>query len=166
MNGDAHWWNGYIVKSVYKLFVVFSLQYSNYPRCWYYIKIKCDMYKMYLIVSFWFSNLDFLFSVLLYPPDRPHSDQQKIRQPDSAPLHSRHMADPPKRPRTPIEVKHRDKLRRSKSGKLLIDSRHQYPMSKRVSDVGFKQSLSTGRAVIRRKTDCWMTFEEYEDLTR
>lgn len=104
--------------------------------------------------------------VLLYPPDKPHSALKKLRHPDSAPLVSFHFADPPKRPRTPIEVKHKDKVRRSKSGKLLIDSRHKYPMNKSVAADGHKLNLSTGRAVIRRRVDCWMTFEEYERLTK
>ncbi|XP_045164216.2 EF-hand calcium-binding domain-containing protein 12-like [Mercenaria mercenaria] len=107
-----------------------------------------------------------LEKVLLYPGDKAHSDLRKLRHPDSAPLVSSHFADPPKRPRTPIEVKHKDKVRRSKSGKLLIDSRHKYPMSKNVSADAYKQNLSTGRAVIRRRVDCWMTFEQYEKLTR
>ncbi|XP_052779508.1 EF-hand calcium-binding domain-containing protein 12-like [Mya arenaria] len=104
--------------------------------------------------------------VLLYPPDKPHSGLRKVRHPDSAPLVSSHFADKAKRPRTPIEVKHKDKVRRSKSGKLMIDSRHKYPDSKRVYAEGYKQNLSTGRAVIRRRVDCWMTFEAYERLTR
>ncbi|KAL4226312.1 EF-hand calcium binding domain 12 [Mactra antiquata] len=108
-----------------------------------------------------------LEKVLLYPGEKPHGELQKrLRPPDSAPLVSSHFADPPKRPRTPIEVKHRDKVQRSKSGKLLIDSRHRYPMMKNVMAEGAKQNLSTGRAVIRRQIDCWMTFEEYEKLTR
>ena len=105
-------------------------------------------------------------SVLLFPPDIASTGMQKLRAPDSAPLYSRHLADPPKRARTPIEVKHRDKLLRTKNGHLLIDSRHQYPSSKRVLDPGYKVTLSTGRAVIRRKTDCWMTFEEYDKITK
>lgn len=104
--------------------------------------------------------------ILLYPPERPHSQLRKLRHPDSAPLVSAHFADSPKRPRTPIEVKHRDKVRRSKSGKLLIDSRHKYPMGKSVAAEGSKMNLSTGRAVIRRHVDCWMTFEQYEQLTK
>lgn len=82
-----------------------------------------------------------------------------------APLLSSHYAEAPKRPRTPIEVKHKDKVRRSKSGKLLIDSRHQYPQKSSVAASGKKMTLSTGKAIIRRQVDCWMTFEEYDRLT-
>ena len=107
------------------------------------------------------------FPVLLYPADKPHTDiRRKIRPPDMVELLSSHFADPPKRPRTPIEVKHKDKVRRSKSGKLLIDTRHQYPTNASVAPYGFKMNLSTGRAVVKRKVDCWMTFEEYEALTK
>ena len=109
----------------------------------------------------------FLFpAVLLYPPDIPHHEIKKIRPPDAAPLLSSHFADRPRRPRTPIEVKHKDKVRRSKSGKLLIDTRHEYPTKASIEPHGYKMNLSTGRAVVRRKTDCWMTFEEYERLTQ
>lgn len=108
-----------------------------------------------------------LEKVLLYPSDKPHSDiRKKIRPPDMVELLSSHFADPPKRPRTPIEVKHKDKVRRSKSGKLLIDTRHQYPTNASIAPYGYKMNLSTGRAVIKRKVDCWMTFEEYESLTK
>ena len=104
--------------------------------------------------------------MLLFPPDVPHSEIKKIRPPEAAPLLTSHFADPPKRPRTPIEVKHKDKVRRSKSGKLLIDTRHQYPTNLSIAPHGYKMNLSTGRAVIRRRVDCWMTFEEYEQLTK
>ncbi|KAK3102250.1 hypothetical protein FSP39_009912 [Pinctada imbricata] len=103
--------------------------------------------------------------VLLYPPDKPHSAISHAVKTPGAPLLSSHYADPPKRPKTPIEVKHKDRVRRSKSGKLLIDSRHQYPQGRSVAATATKANLSTGRAFIRRKVDCWMTFEEYDKLT-
>ncbi|XP_060081393.1 EF-hand calcium-binding domain-containing protein 12-like [Ylistrum balloti] len=103
--------------------------------------------------------------VLLHPPDHPRvSIERRVKTP-GAPLLSSHHADPPKRPRTPIEVKHKDKVRRSRSGKLLIDSRHKYPQRSTVAATGTKENLSTGKAVIRRRVDCWMTFEEYDKLT-
>ncbi|KAL3851719.1 hypothetical protein ACJMK2_015446 [Sinanodonta woodiana] len=106
--------------------------------------------------------------VLLYPADLQHEDLRKrgLRPPDAAPLVSSHFADPPKRPKTPIEVKHKDKVRRSRSGRLLIDSRHKYPANQSIAPVGHRVNLSTGKAVIKRKVDCWMPFEEYERLTR
>ena len=109
----------------------------------------------------------FLFiSVLLYPPDIPHSFINKQVKTPGAPLLSSHYADPPKRPRTPIEVKHKDRVRRSQSGRLLIDSRHRYPQGRSVAASGSRANLSTGKAIIRRKVDCWMSFEEYDRLTR
>ena len=118
--------------------------------------------------TLWHFNMYiFHFPVLLYPPDKPHGDiSKKIRPPDMVQLLSSHFADPPKRPKTPIEVKHKDKVRRSKSGKLLIDTRHQYLTGASIAPYGYKMNLSTGRAVIKRKVDCWMTFEEYERLTK
>lgn len=107
-----------------------------------------------------------LEKVLLYPPDRPHHEIHRRVKTPADPLLSSHYAEPPKRPRTPIEVKHKDKVKRSKSGKLMIDSRHRYPAKSNVAATGTKENLSTGKAVIRRKVDCWMTFEEYERLTR
>lgn len=107
-----------------------------------------------------------LEKVLLYPPDLPHSFINKQVKTPGAPLLSSHYADPPKRPRTPIEVKHKDRVRRSQSGRLLIDSRHRYPQGRSVAATGSRANLSTGKAIIRRKVDCWMSFEEYDRLTR
>ncbi|XP_022302015.2 EF-hand calcium-binding domain-containing protein 12-like [Crassostrea virginica] len=107
-----------------------------------------------------------LEKVLLYPPDIPHSFINKQVKTPGAPLLSSHYADPPKRPRTPIEVKHKDRVRRSQSGRLLIDSRHRYPQGRSVAASGSRANLSTGKAIIRRKVDCWMSFEEYDRLTR
>lgn len=105
--------------------------------------------------------------VLLHPPDKPHSLlKKKIRQPGVGELMSSHFADPPKKPRTPMELKHKDKVKVSKTGQLLIDTRHMYPQRSKVADGGYKMNLSTGRAVVRRQVDCWMTFEEYDRLTR
>lgn len=103
---------------------------------------------------------------MLYPPDIPHSFINKQVKTPGAPLLSSHYADPPKRPRTPIEVKHKDRVRRSQSGRLLIDSRHRYPQGRSVAATGSRANLSTGKAIIRRKVDCWMSFEEYDRLTR
>lgn len=104
--------------------------------------------------------------VLLYPPEKLHRDLKKIRHPDSAPLMSSNFFAPPNRSHTTAEVKHKDKVLRTRSGKLMMNTRHNYPTKKRVHAEGFKQNLSTGRAVIHRKVNCWMTFEEYEKLTK
>ncbi|XP_064633040.1 EF-hand calcium-binding domain-containing protein 12-like [Lineus longissimus] len=106
-----------------------------------------------------------LEKVLFHPPDKSHRAlKKKIRQPGGQ-LLSSHFADPPKRPTTPIEVKHKGHMIKTASGKLLIDSRHMYPDSHSVKPVGTRMTLSTGRAFIQRQVDCWMTFEEYEKLT-
>ncbi|KAL5015165.1 hypothetical protein ScPMuIL_009435 [Solemya velum] len=108
---------------------------------------------------------ELLERVLLYPDDRPYpAIAQKIRPP-GMPLISAHFADPPKRPPTPIEVRHKDKVRRSKSGQLMIDSRHIYPQNSAIAPILTKANLSTGRAIVKRKVDCWMTFEDYNRLT-
>lgn len=61
-----------------------------------------------------------------------------------------------------------EQVKVSKEGKVqvFVDSRQAYPAKSKVSAVGSKMNLSTGRAVIRRQVDCWLTYEEYEKLTR
>ncbi|VDI41856.1 Hypothetical predicted protein [Mytilus galloprovincialis] len=125
----------------------------------------CDITKLCKLNGIILSER-LLEKVLLYPPDRPHHEIHRNVKTPADPLLSSHYAEPKKRPRTPIEVKHKDKVKRSKSGKLMFDSRHRYPQKSNVASSGTKENLSTGRAVIRSKVDCWMTFEEYERLTR
>lgn len=106
------------------------------------------------------------FSVLLYPAEKKVKElKSKLKKPEQA-LFSSHFADPPSPPPLPIEVKQKHKIKRSDSGRLLIDTRHVYPLRKNVAARCSKANLSTGRTLIRRKVDCWMTFEEYERLTR
>ncbi|XP_071082291.1 EF-hand calcium-binding domain-containing protein 12-like [Haliotis cracherodii] len=103
--------------------------------------------------------------VLLYPPDLPPgSIKRRVSQPGQK-LLSTHFATSPKPPRQPPEVRHKDKMKRSKSGQLMIDSRHRYPRGCNLTQSVSKETLSTGRALITRKIDCWMSFEEYEELT-
>ncbi|XP_046561164.1 EF-hand calcium-binding domain-containing protein 12-like [Haliotis rubra] len=103
--------------------------------------------------------------VLLYPPDLPPgSIKRRVSQPGQKLLSTR-FATSPKPPRAPLEVRHKDKMKRSKSGQLMIDSRHIYPRGSNVTQSVSRETLSTGRALISRKIDCWMSFEEYEDLT-
>ena len=56
----------------------------------------------------------------------------------------------------------------SKEGKVqvFVDSRRAYPPRNKVAAVPTKMNLSSGKTVIRRKVDCWLTYEEYERLTR
>ncbi|CAH1783951.1 unnamed protein product, partial [Owenia fusiformis] len=107
-----------------------------------------------------------LQKVLLYPPELTHKELKKrIKQPGDELLSSK-FADPPKKPKTPIEIRHKDKVKRSKTGKLLMDTRYAYPQQHSIANHGTKVTLPHGKVVIRRKTDCWMTFEEYDRLTK
>ena len=56
----------------------------------------------------------------------------------------------------------------AKDGKIevFVDSRRAYPKRSKIAPAAHKMALSTGKAVIRRQVDCWLTFEEYERLTR
>ena len=46
------------------------------------------------------------------------------------------------------------------------EGKGHYPTKKSVSSAPTKVNLSTGRAIISRQVDCWMSFEEYDQLTR
>ena len=48
----------------------------------------------------------------------------------------------------------------------MVDSRHAYPTADKCEIVPTRMHLSTGKAFIRRQVDCWMTFEEYDNLTK
>ena len=54
----------------------------------------------------------------------------------------------------------------SKSGKVLVDARHAYPMKSSVGGKPQKVTLSTGKAVVHSQVNCWMTFEEYDGITK
>eukprot|EP00058_Branchiostoma_floridae_P021064 XP_002606554.1 hypothetical protein BRAFLDRAFT_105284 [Branchiostoma floridae] len=110
--------------------------------------------------------------VLLHPGDRlPTSCTAGLRQPGLN-LLSEHWNRSPaatkKAKKEEKAVKHQGDhvVKRTKQGTLLVDSRHVYPMQKRVGVTSQRMSLSTGKADISRVVDCWMTFEEYEQLTR
>lgn len=109
---------------------------------------------------------DLLSKVLLYPQDKLHNHLKKsLRQPAET-LLSKTFADPPKRPKTPVEERKTEKVKLSRAGKTLVDSRHAYPPRLQVAALPTKMHLSTGKAVIRRHVDCWLSFEEYENLTQ
>ncbi|XP_077981710.1 EF-hand calcium-binding domain-containing protein 12-like [Glandiceps talaboti] len=104
---------------------------------------------------------------LLTPGDKPPSGiRKKIHQPGVDILISSHFADPPPRPKTPIEVKHADKVHRSRTGELLMEAKHTYPQRRHIEPQKTVVNLSTGRAFISNKVNCWLSFEEYEYLTR
>ena len=50
--------------------------------------------------------------------------------------------------------------------KISFYSHHVYPPAASVTPRSERMNLSSGQANISRKTDCWMTYEEYCDLTR
>nr|XP_006820329.1 PREDICTED: EF-hand calcium-binding domain-containing protein 12-like [Saccoglossus kowalevskii] len=103
---------------------------------------------------------------LLMPGDKPVSRlKKKIAQPGCH-LVSRHFADSPTRSKTPIEVKHSDTIHRDKTGQLLMEAKHAYPQKRYVEPQTTMVHLSTGKAFISTKVKCWLTFEEYENLTR
>ncbi|XP_070559008.1 EF-hand calcium-binding domain-containing protein 12-like isoform X2 [Ptychodera flava] len=104
---------------------------------------------------------------LLSPGDKNISRiGKKITQPGSSVLVSSHFADPPARPRTPIEVKHADKVHRSRTGELLMEAKHTYPQRRYIEPQKSVMNLSTGKAFVAPKIDSWLTFEEYDELTR
>ena len=107
-----------------------------------------------------------LGKVLLYPPDKVHNYLKKVIRQPSEKLVSNSFADPPKRPKTPVEERKTEKVKLSKTGRRLVDSRQAYPSKDQVAPVPTKMHLSTGKAIVRRQVDCWMSFEEYETITR
>ena len=77
-----------------------------------------------------------------------------------------HFAKSPKKPKTPPEIRHKDTMKRSKNGALMIDVRHMYQPWSKVAPLASKENLSTGRAMVSRKSDVWMSFEEYDKYTK
>ena len=57
------------------------------------------------------------------------------------------------------------KLSKSKR-KINFYSYHVYPLAASVTPRSEMMNLSSGPANISRKADCWMTYEEYCNLTR
>jgi hypothetical protein len=76
------------------------------------------------------------------------------------------FAKPPKKPKTPPEIRHKDKIQLSRNGTVMLDTRHMYPPQAKVAAVPKKENLSTGRAMVQRKSDIWMSFEEYDKYTK
>eukprot|EP00057_Strongylocentrotus_purpuratus_P006457 XP_011660931.1 PREDICTED: EF-hand calcium-binding domain-containing protein 12 isoform X2 [Strongylocentrotus purpuratus] len=102
---------------------------------------------------------------LLHPGDKRVSHLKKrIRQPGTHTMSNR-FAEPPKPPESPDEFHDMEKVVVTKSGEVLVDSRHVYPKKHNVWSKPEMQNLSSGKAFISRKIDCWMSFEEYDKLT-
>lgn len=62
--------------------------------------------------------------------------------------------------------RNKGKIKRGRDGQLLIDYKHRFPSLAASTPVASKVQLSTGKAAVARKVDCWMTFEEYEAMTQ
>lgn len=115
-------------------------------------------------------NKDLLEKVLLYPKDRTVKTMKKnVRQPGSD-LPSACVSEPPKRPKSPAPALIKTKERRMKvtsSGRIMTEGGpNSYPSQRSVQPVYHKMNLSTGKAHIKRQVDCWMSFEEYDALTK
>ncbi|XP_041460330.1 LOW QUALITY PROTEIN: EF-hand calcium-binding domain-containing protein 12-like [Lytechinus variegatus] len=102
---------------------------------------------------------------LLHPGDkRVNQLKKRIRQPGTHTMSNR-FAEPPKPPESPDEFHDMEKVVVTKSGEVLVDSKHVYPKKQDIWPKPEMQNLSSGKAFISRKIDCWMSFEEYERLT-
>ncbi|XP_022101225.1 EF-hand calcium-binding domain-containing protein 12-like isoform X2 [Acanthaster planci] len=102
---------------------------------------------------------------LLHPGDKPISRiSSRIRQPGTHTL-SQHFADPPVPSEPPPKYHDPDKVVVSRSGELMMEAKHAYPQAHEVRAEAEMVSLSSGKAFVSRKVDCWMTFEEYDRLT-
>ena len=113
------------------------------------------------------------FTVLLYPPDKPHSQMIKSMKKKQLAIKAAAAASIQKKKRpltsTPIPDSGTAKvmmIQAPKPGKVVIDSESGYPRRQNVSRASHKMNLSTGKAVITRQVDCWVTFEEFTRLTR
>lgn len=115
-------------------------------------------------------NKNLLEKVLLYPKDRPvKSMNRKIQQPSHPPPNFAN--EPLKRstaPSTLINTKERRvTIKLDPCGRLMVEgNRGSYPSKRDVKPLLHKMHLSTGNAHIHRQVDCWMSFEEYDVLTR
>ncbi|XP_038047773.1 EF-hand calcium-binding domain-containing protein 12-like isoform X2 [Patiria miniata] len=103
---------------------------------------------------------------LLHPGDKPvHRISSHIRQPGTYTL-SQHFADPPAPSEPPPKYHDPDKVVVTRSGELMMEAKHAYPQGHEVRAEPEMMALSSGKAFVSRKVDCWMTFEEYDRLTR
>lgn len=109
-------------------------------------------------------------TVLLFPPDRPHTKLEgHIRQPAQPLLSSKFATESQNKHKTKTTS---DAVKKSKgkkrSGRFVYGNFRgaQYPLAKSTVAKEVKMHLSTGKALVRRQVECWMSFEEYERLTR
>ncbi|XP_033100475.1 EF-hand calcium-binding domain-containing protein 12-like isoform X2 [Anneissia japonica] len=105
-----------------------------------------------------------LQQALLYPGDKPHRTI-KLKSAPGNPFSS-NLADPPEPVKPPVKPVDPDKVRVSSTGEMLMEARHTYPFQDDVKREMQMMNLSSGKAFVSRKIDCWMTFEEYTYLTR
>ncbi|XP_071960308.1 EF-hand calcium-binding domain-containing protein 12-like isoform X2 [Antedon mediterranea] len=105
-----------------------------------------------------------LQQALLYPGDQPHKSIKLKSSPGQ--LLSSNFSNPPETVKHSTKTTDPDKIHVSSTGEMLIEARHAYPLREEVMREGRLMTLSSGKAYVSRKVDCWMTFEEYTELTR
>ncbi|XP_074644516.1 EF-hand calcium-binding domain-containing protein 12-like [Tubulanus polymorphus] len=104
-----------------------------------------------------------LEKALLYPADQSYEDivnKKMISVPGDQLLSCKFAQIKPRLPSPDHTYK------RSQSGKLLMDERKFYPAASLLDTAPTRVDLSTGKAYVSRKVDCWLTFEEYCKLTK
>ncbi|KAK6176363.1 hypothetical protein SNE40_014663 [Patella caerulea] len=119
-----------------------------------------------------------LDKVLLYPGDKPYDllfnnisqpvDSQrqlnfKSSKPTTETAKSKSITAQKSTSHEAVE-KEKVKATRSRSRDVLVDRKASYRKTSQVGNNVTKETLSTGKALIKTKVDCWMTFEEYSRL--
>ncbi|XP_050412422.1 uncharacterized protein LOC126827227 [Patella vulgata] len=120
-----------------------------------------------------------LDKVLLYPGDKPYDllfnnisqpvDSQrqlnfKSSKPTTETAKSKTITAQKSTSHEAVE-KEKVKATRSRSRDILVDRKASYLKTSQVGNNVTRETLSTGKALIKTKVDCWMTFEEYSRLT-
>ncbi|XP_064604697.1 EF-hand calcium-binding domain-containing protein 12-like isoform X2 [Liolophura sinensis] len=109
---------------------------------------------------------ELLDKVLLHPPDKPHNViLREIKRRPCQRLLPSTFANPPKNSEDPPEEKMTNKEKKAKKTRT-SDGKIGLPKQKWIASRGKRVNLSTGRAFIRPASDTWLSFEQYEELTR
>lgn len=102
----------------------------------------------------------------MHPPEKPHNViLREIKRKPYRGLLSSTFANPPKKSEDPPEKKMANKEKKAKKTRT-SDGKIGFPKQKWVASRGKRINLSTGRAFIRPASDTWLSFEQYEELTR
>jgi len=108
--------------------------------------------------------------VLLHPKDKPLTKdlRKNIRQPGSTgdllPKLAKKPRDRAQVLQTQANNKDNVRMKVTSSGRLMTET--VFPARKDVEPKLHKLRLSTGKAHVRRQVDCWLSFEEYDNLTQ